>query len=92
LEEGEDIQEIAERARAKKERRLAKALGEDSARGTPASDGETRGRKKKGKAKADYAPIITNKRKRAIKSLTPSIDDEEEEEEREREQVCVFFS
>ncbi|KAG2023767.1 SNF2-family ATP dependent chromatin remodeling factor snf21 [Coprinopsis cinerea AmutBmut pab1-1] len=94
LEEGEDIQELTERAREKKERRLAnKLLKEESARGTPASEGgDGRGRKKKGKAKAtdsEYSAILPagSKRKRGGQkshSATPSIADEDEEPEIKR--------
>ncbi|KXN84808.1 Chromatin structure-remodeling complex subunit snf21 [Leucoagaricus sp. SymC.cos] len=85
LEEGEDLQELSERAREKKERRLNNKLlkeAEASARGTPVSDVDSRGRKtKKGKNKVDE-PSTGNKRKRGQKSIsvTPSIADDEEED------------
>ncbi|KAG6841530.1 hypothetical protein C0991_009895 [Blastosporella zonata] len=94
LEEGEDIQELTERARDRKDRRAANKLIRDtdtSNRGTPASDLDSRGRKtKKGKAKApDYEPNSGAKRKRGVKSTsaTPSInggDDEEHEMKRRK--------
>lgn len=88
LEDGEDIQELAERARDKKDRRAHnKLLKEDaSGRNTPASDViiDGRGRKpKKGKNKAnDYEPAIGSKRKRGIKSLsvTPEADDDDDDD------------
>jgi ATP-dependent helicase STH1/SNF2 len=95
LEEGEDLQELAERARDKKDRRAMNKLlreTETSGRGTPISDTESRGRKgKKGKNKMnapDYEPVVPigNKRKRGVKSLsvTPSINEEDDED---RDQV-----
>ncbi|KAF4623491.1 hypothetical protein D9613_001581 [Agrocybe pediades] len=90
LEEGEDIQELAERARDKKERRLQnRLLKEESGRNTPASDVvDGRGRKpKKGKAKAnDYDAPISTKRKRAVKdmSATPDGDDDDDDHEVKR--------
>ena len=86
LEEGEDIQELSERAKDKKDRRVQnKLLNDVSGRGTPASEVDGRGRKpKKGKAKAnDYETTLPSgsKRKRGIKSLsaTPEGDDEDED-------------
>lgn len=92
LEEGEDIQELTERARDRKDRRAAnKLMKEDTSnRGTPVSDIESRGRKnKKGKAKAsDYEPNTGSKRKRGMKSMsvTPSVngDDDDEHETKRR--------
>ena len=93
LEEGEDIDEVAERARDgakdKKERSVQRKLlkeNDTSGRGTPASEVDGRGRKpKKGKAKAnDYENTgpSGSKRKRGLKSLsvTPEFDDEDEGE------------
>ncbi|KAF9014915.1 SNF2-family ATP dependent chromatin remodeling factor snf21 [Cyathus striatus] len=87
LEEGEDLQELSERAREKKDRRATNKLlrdAEASGRGTPISDTDGRGRKsKKGKAKAnDYDIPAGSKRKRGAKSMsvTPSIADDEDEE------------
>ena len=89
LEEGEDIQELSERAKDKKDRRIHNKLLKEndvSGRGTPASEVDGRGRKpKKGKAKAnnDYEATMPSgsKRKRGIKSLsvTPDGDDEDED-------------
>ena len=86
LEEGEDIEQLFERAKdeAKDKRRVQN--NETLGRGTPASEVDGRGRKpKKGKAKAnDYenAGPSGSKRKRGIKSLslTPEDDDEDEGE------------
>jgi ATP-dependent helicase STH1/SNF2 len=90
------LQELAERARGKKDRRATNKLlreAEASGSGTPFSDTESRGRKgKKGKNKlnADYEPplAVGNKRKRGLKSMsvTPSINDEDDED---REQVST---
>ena len=95
MEEGEDLQELSERAKDKKERRATNKFLKDaemSGRGTPASDTDSRGRKgKKGKGKMnapDYEPITApgNKRKRGVKSMsvTPSVNDEDEDD---RDQV-----
>ncbi|KNZ78207.1 Chromatin structure-remodeling complex subunit snf21, partial [Termitomyces sp. J132] len=87
LEEGEDIQELSERARDRKDRRAANKLlreADASNRGTPASDVDSRGRKnKKGKAKAlDYEPSTGSKRKRGQKSMsvTPSLNGDDDDE------------
>ena len=88
LEEGEDLQELTDRARERKDRRVANKLLKDvevSRRGTPISDVDTtRGRKgKKGKGKAaDYEHNAGSKRKRGIKSTsaTPSVNGDDEEE------------
>ena len=85
MEEGEDLQELSERARANKERRAAnKLLKEVDSRNSPAFDEETpRSRKvKKGKSRAidviyDGTPS-SSKRKRG-KAL-PAIDDIPEEQ------------
>ena len=96
LEEGEDLQELAERARGKKDRRMANKLlrdAEASGSVTPFSDSESRGRKvKKGKTKmGDYEPITpaNSKRKRGLKSLsvTPSVHEDEEDD---RDSVMVL--
>jgi ATP-dependent helicase STH1/SNF2 len=89
LEDGEDLQELSERARDKKDRRSTSKFTKDtdiSARGTPASD-DTRNRKnnKKGKTKSgDYETSLPagSKRKRGTKSssVTPSIADDEDED------------
>jgi ATP-dependent helicase STH1/SNF2 len=88
LEEGEDLQELTDRARERKERRVTNKLLKEvevSRRGTPASDADTnRGRKgKKGKGKAtDYEPNAGSKRKRGMKSMsvTPSVNGDDEDE------------
>ena len=86
VEEGEDLQELSERARANKERRAAnKLLKEVDSRNSPAFDDTPRGRKaKKGKAKAVEILFDTpsnGKRKRGkAMSVTPSIDGEEPED------------
>ncbi|KAI0668688.1 SNF2 family N-terminal domain-containing protein [Trametes maxima] len=88
LEEGEDIQELSERAREKKERRATnKLLKQTDSNGSPAPeyDATPRSRKssKKGKGKADLDAVAApgGKRKRGGgTSVTPSIIDDEEEE------------
>jgi len=91
LEEGEDLQELTERAKDKKDRRANNKLLKDadaSGRATPISDVEGRGRKgKKGKGKMnapDYEPAlpIGAKRKRGLKSMsvTPSANDDDDDE------------
>ncbi|KAF8887716.1 SNF2 family N-terminal domain-containing protein [Infundibulicybe gibba] len=87
LEEGEDIQELSERARDKKDRRATNRVkdADASGRGTPASESDSRGRKgKKAKAKMDFEPVLPagSKRKRGIKSMsvTPSINDDDDDE------------
>jgi len=99
LEDGEDIQELTERARDRKDRRAANKLikeTEASNRGTPASDIESRARKaKKGKTKAsDHEPTAGSKRKRGMKSMsvTPSLngdDDEEHDTKRRKTKTAV---
>lgn len=89
LEEGEDLQELSERTRDKKDRRSTSKFPKDtdiSARGTPISD-DIRSRKnnKKAKTKAgDYETSLPagSKRKRGTKSssVTPSIADDEDED------------
>ncbi|RDB29065.1 Chromatin structure-remodeling complex subunit snf21 [Hypsizygus marmoreus] len=90
LEDGEDIQELAERARDRKDRRATNKLLKDaeaSGRGTPASDIDSRGGRKgkKGKGKvSDFDASSGSKRKRitGIKStsVTPSVNGDEDEE------------
>ena len=87
LEEGEDIQELSERAKDKKERRVQNKLlkeNDTSGRGTPASEVDGRGRKpKKGKAKAnDYENNgpSGSKRKRGIKDLSVTTEEDDEDE------------
>ncbi|KAI0693670.1 SNF2 family N-terminal domain-containing protein [Cytidiella melzeri] len=88
LEDGEDLQELSEKARAHKERRATNKMPKDvDSRNSPAFDEDGgRGRKvKKGKLKmvdALYDGISSNgKRKRGkAMSITPSLNGEEEEE------------
>ncbi|EKM60438.1 uncharacterized protein PHACADRAFT_179732 [Phanerochaete carnosa HHB-10118-sp] len=86
LEEGEDIQELSERARAQKDKRAAnKLLKEVDSRNSPAFDDTPRGRKaKKGKAKVIDIPFDTpsnGKRKRGkAMSVSPSVDGDEPED------------
>ena len=75
MEEGEDLQELAERARERHARRANKLLStaDNSGRGTPSSDAEgARARKsKKGKGKMtppDLEQSQNTKRKRGMKS------------------------
>lgn len=94
LEDGDDIQELSEKARANKERRATnKLLRESESRNSPAFDSDTpRGRKsKKGKSKLVDLPFegtpTNGKRKRGkAMSVTPSFNGEEEEE---RDTVCT---
>lgn len=93
VEEGEDLQELADKARGKKERRATSKVLKESetpGRSTPASETDSRGRKvRKGKAKMnDYEPpAAAGKRKRGMKSMsvTPSVNEEDEED---RDSVC----
>ena len=88
---------MSERTREKKERRVATKLIKDtesSARATPASDIDSRGRKgRKGKAKAmEYELPASGKRKRGNKSMsvTPSIaDDDDDDHESVRDATCL---
>lgn len=89
MEDGEDLQELVDRARGKKERRAANKLLKDTdtpGRNTPASDVGVGRKGKKGKGKMtanDYdTPGASGKRKRGMKSMsvTPSVIDDEEEE------------
>jgi len=87
IEDGEDLEELVDRARGRKERRAANKLIKDtevSGRGTPASD-SGRGRLKKGKSKAEFGtPVPNSKRKRGMKSMsaTPSVNGDEDDEDR----------
>lgn len=96
LEEGEDIQELAERARERKERRATNKLARDiEINDPPTPDAEpsssSRGRKgKKGKGKMVVDQSIdlsaaSGKRKRGMKSMsvTPSINNDEDDEDRD---------
>ncbi|TCD61184.1 hypothetical protein EIP91_008809 [Steccherinum ochraceum] len=88
LEDGEDLQELSQRAIEKKERRAAnKLLKETDSRDSPALEIDTpRGRKgKKGKGKAadlSFDIPASGKRKRGMKSMsvTPSINDDDEDD------------
>lgn len=84
LEDGEDLQDLQDRSRR---RATNKLLNDASARGTPASDADSRGRKgKKGKSKMnapDYEPSPSSgKRKRGVKdmSVTPSVNDDDDDD------------
>ncbi|KAG1738616.1 SNF2 family N-terminal domain-containing protein [Suillus paluster] len=89
VEDGEDLQELVDRARGKKERRAANKLLKESdtpGRGTPASDVGVGRKGKKGKGKMatnDYdMPTVAGKRKRGMKSMsvTPSVNEDDDEE------------
>ncbi|KAF7306400.1 hypothetical protein MIND_00431200 [Mycena indigotica] len=81
LEDGEDLEELADRAR-----RRAATRPLESGRGTPVSDSDSRGRKgRKGKGRnTDYEPVIlSGKRKRGGNSVsvTPSIADLDDDDD-----------
>ncbi|KAJ7037457.1 SNF2-family ATP dependent chromatin remodeling factor snf21 [Mycena alexandri] len=86
LEDGEDLEELADRSR--KQRGTNKLLrdAEASGRGTPVSDSDSRARKgKKGKSRMsapDYEPSLGSKRKRGVKSMsvTPSVNEDDDED------------
>ncbi|KAI0825398.1 SNF2 family N-terminal domain-containing protein [Trametes gibbosa] len=87
LEDGDDIQELSERAREKKERRATtKLVKQTESVGSPVPEFETpRNRKsaKKGKAKAELDVPASTKRKRGggkSTSMTPSFIEEDDEE------------
>ncbi|OSD05650.1 hypothetical protein PYCCODRAFT_1384571 [Trametes coccinea BRFM310] len=87
LEEGEDLQELSERAREKKERRATnKLLKQTDSHESPGPEFETpRSRKsgKKGKAKAELDVPASGKRKRGggkSTSMTPSVIEEDDDE------------
>ncbi|KAJ4471390.1 SNF2-family ATP dependent chromatin remodeling factor snf21 [Lentinula edodes] len=93
LEDGEDLQELTDKTRERKERRATNKLlkeAEVSNRGTPASDTESRGRRgRKAKSKLNSdEPAAGSKRKRgAMKSMsvTPSIaEDDDDDDERDQ--------
>ncbi|KAJ3807011.1 SNF2-family ATP dependent chromatin remodeling factor snf21 [Lentinula aff. lateritia] len=93
LEDGEDLQELTDKTRERKERRATNKLlkeAEVSNRGTPASDTESRGRRgRKAKSKLNHdEPAAGSKRKRgAMKSMsvTPSIaEDDDDDDERDQ--------
>ncbi|KAJ7037489.1 hypothetical protein C8F04DRAFT_1257053 [Mycena alexandri] len=86
LEDGEDLEELADRSR--KQRGMNKLLrdAEASGRGTPVSDSDSRARKgKKGKSRMsapDYEPSLGSKRERGVKSMsvTPSVNEDDDED------------
>ncbi|KAI0656799.1 SNF2 family N-terminal domain-containing protein [Cubamyces menziesii] len=86
LEEGDDLQELSERAREKKERRATnKLLRQAESAGSPGPDLDTpRSRKsKKGKGKAELDVPASGKRKRGggkSTSMTPSVVDDDDDE------------
>ncbi|KAL4069226.1 SNF2 family N-terminal domain-containing protein, partial [Scleroderma citrinum] len=85
VEDGEDLQELVDRTRGKKERRLANRLIKESetpGRSTPASETGRKGRKGKGKAPEYETPAASGKRKRGTKamSVTPSVNEEEDDD------------
>ncbi|KAH7881325.1 SNF2-family ATP dependent chromatin remodeling factor snf21 [Lentinula edodes] len=93
LEDGEDLQELTDKTRERKERRATNKLlkeAEVSNRGTPASDTESRGRRgRKAKSKLNHDELaVGSKRKRgAMKSMsvTPSIaEDDDDDDERDQ--------
>jgi len=98
VEDGEDLQELVDRARGKKERRAANKLLKESdtpGRNTPASDvgNGRKGKKGKGKMAAnDYdTPALSGKRKRGMKSMsvTPSVNEDDDDE---RDMVSWFLA
>ncbi|KAA1468433.1 hypothetical protein DENSPDRAFT_833719 [Dentipellis sp. KUC8613] len=84
LEDGEDLQELAERNRERKDRRTTSKLARDeSGTGTPVSE-SGRGRSRKGKAKMtepEFEPV-NGKCRRGMKSMsvTPSIQDDDDDD------------
>ncbi|PCH33114.1 hypothetical protein WOLCODRAFT_21769 [Wolfiporia cocos MD-104 SS10] len=87
LEEGEDLQELQERTREKKERRAVnKMMKEVDSLGSPSADYDTprgrKGRKSKGKATDMDAGPSSSKRKRGGKamSVTPSLQDDDDDD------------
>ncbi|KAI8983220.1 SNF2 family N-terminal domain-containing protein [Trametes punicea] len=86
LEEGEDLQELSERAREKKERRATnKLIRQAELNDSPGPELDTpRSRKsKKGKGKAELDIPASGKRKRGggkSTSMTPSVVDDEDED------------
>ncbi|KAF7367428.1 Chromatin structure-remodeling complex subunit snf21 [Mycena sanguinolenta] len=84
LEDGEDLEELAERTRKRGTNKLLRDA-EASGRGTPISDTDSRARKaKKGKSRMapDYEPALGSKRKRAVKSIsaTPSVNEDDDDD------------
>ncbi|KAJ7356681.1 SNF2-family ATP dependent chromatin remodeling factor snf21 [Mycena albidolilacea] len=89
LEDGEDLEELAERSRKRGTNKLLRDA-EASGRGTPVSDTDSRARKaKKGKSRMsapDYEPSLGSKRKRGLKSIsaTPSVEDDDDDRQPKR--------
>ncbi|KAJ7171766.1 SNF2-family ATP dependent chromatin remodeling factor snf21 [Mycena crocata] len=84
LEDGEDLEELADRSRKRGTNKLLRDA-EASGRGTPVSDSDSRARKaKKGKSRMapDYEPALGSKRKRGVKSMsvTPSVNEDDDED------------
>lgn len=100
MEEGEDLQELSERARANKERRATnKLLKEVDSRNSPAFDEDTpRSRKvKKGKSRAvdvgfEGTPSNGKRKRGKAMSVTPSLNEEEEEDRDTVRCHCVLVS
>ncbi|KAJ3751098.1 SNF2-family ATP dependent chromatin remodeling factor snf21 [Lentinula detonsa] len=93
LEDGEDLQELTDKTRERKERRATNKLlreTEASNRGTPASDTESRGRrgrKAKSKLNNDESAVGSKRKRGGMKSMsvTPSIaDDDDDDDERDQ--------
>lgn len=86
LEEGEDLQELSERARERKDRSRGGSRRDVDSIDSPAADIDTpRGRKgRKGKGKAIIDDSVTSgKRKRGggkATSVTPSIQDDDDDD------------
>ena len=89
MEDGEDLQELVDRACGKKERHAANKLLKETdtpGRSTPASEVGVGRKGKKGKGKMtanDYdTPGVAGKRKRGMKSMsvTPSVIDDDDDE------------
>lgn len=94
LEDGEDLQELSERARANKDRRAMNKLTKDTdSRNSPTFDEETpRSRKsKKGKSKMvdqlyDATPSNGKRKRGKAQSITPSLNGEDDDD---RDMVCM---
>jgi ATP-dependent helicase STH1/SNF2 len=98
LEEGEDLEELSERARAIKERRAAKLIKEVESRNSPVFDEDTpRGRKaKKGKFKAvdtlyDVTPSSSKRKRGKAASITPSLNEDDEDDRDAVSRVFVLI-
>ncbi|KAJ7585616.1 SNF2-family ATP dependent chromatin remodeling factor snf21 [Mycena floridula] len=87
LEDGEDMEELSERASKRRATATNKFLNQASNRGTPVSDADSRGRRgRKSKVKNEYDSPVNGKRKRGNKSLsvTPSLDDDDDDHDQKR--------